>query len=77
MGSKYVEAFSNALRILIEQKELSYCELEKQLGISDTSLWRYANGKLEPPLRIAVQIANFFGLEIEEMLELGARKNDL
>ena len=77
MGSDHVKAFSNAFRILMEQKELSYRELETQLGISDSSLWRYSTGTLDPPLRIAVKIANYFGLEIEEMLALGASKHDL
>ncbi|ABP67793.1 transcriptional regulator, XRE family [Caldicellulosiruptor saccharolyticus DSM 8903] len=60
------------IRVLREWAGLKQTELAKKLHISQTTLARYENGELRPPIETLLRIADFFDVSIDALL---GRKN--
>ena len=62
------------LRNLRREKKLTQDEVAKQIGVSRTSYLKYEKGTHEPDYDTLERIADFFGLNIEDLL--GTSKNN-
>lgn len=60
------------IKILREWAGLKQTELAKKLHVSQTTLARYENGELRPPVETLLRIADFFDVSIDALL---GRKN--
>ena len=68
MISKTSVMFGTKLKMLMVERGLTYSQLEKLTGISDSSLHRYAEGQVEIPLKSAKTIASHFNKTVDEMI---------
>ena len=63
-------------------KEMRKCngltqeQLAEKLGVSNRSVSRWENGKNMPDFDLVIELANLYGISIEEILN-GERKNDM
>jgi putative transcriptional regulator len=57
----------NDVRVLREERALSQGELAKAVGVSRQTINSIETGKYVPSLRLALQLAAFFGTAVEEM----------
>jgi transcriptional regulator with XRE-family HTH domain len=60
--------FTRNMKKIMSERNISYPELEKQTGISRSSLNEYANERHKISLEYAVTIANVLGKGMDEML---------
>lgn len=63
-------AFSDKLRQLRNENNLTQVELAKSIGISDRTIIRYEAGVVEPPLSTLIAIAEFFKTNTDFLLGL-------
>lgn len=64
------------LRELRKEKELTQEQLSEILGVTNRSISRWENGVNMPDFDLVIEIANYFGVSIDEFLN-GERKNDM
>jgi transcriptional regulator with XRE-family HTH domain len=62
---KEFEAFSNRLKILRQEKDLSLRDLAHLTGIGRTTLQQYESKKCEPSLKMILKISVFFGVTFD------------
>ena len=63
-------AFSDKLRQLRNENNLTQVELAKSIGISDRTIIRYEAGVVEPPLSTLIAIAKYFKTDTDYLLGL-------
>lgn len=61
-------SFGERLRQLREEKKLTLRELEKEIGITYSSLGKYERNEREPDLDTLEKIANYFGVRVDWLL---------
>ncbi|GIV82086.1 MAG: hypothetical protein KatS3mg051_1440 [Anaerolineae bacterium] len=55
-------------RALEENRDVTLTEIARSVGVSRQTIHRYANKALMPSFEIAVRLADYFGVSIEELL---------
>jgi putative transcriptional regulator len=60
----------NRIRILRAERRLSQAELALQIGVSRKTISTIEVGRFIPSTVIALKIANFFGVSVEEVFSL-------
>ncbi|MBP0967151.1 MAG: helix-turn-helix transcriptional regulator [Oscillospiraceae bacterium] len=65
----------NLLRELRKEKELSQEQLAEKFGVSSRSVSRWENGNTMPDISLLIELADFYGIEIRELLS-GERKRE-
>jgi len=60
----------NHFKKMIIDKKINYLVVANLVGVSELTIYRYANGKRFPPWDIAKRIAEVFGLSDRELLTL-------
>ena len=73
MDQKKTGAFLRGLR---KEKKLTQEQLAEQLGVASRSISRWENGVNMPDIDIVIEIANYYDVSIEEILD-GERKVDM
>ena len=63
------------LRELRKEKELTQEQLAEKFGVSSRSVSRWENGKTMPELGILVELAEFYEVDIKEIID-GERKSE-
>jgi transcriptional regulator with XRE-family HTH domain len=66
----------NFLRELRNEKGITQEELAEKYGVSSRSVSRWENGNTLPELGILVELADYYNVEIQEMIE-GERKSEI
>lgn len=66
--------FQDKLCELAKQKGISQAELGRQTQISDSAMSRYFNGERIPTIDIAIKLAKYFNITIDELLGLPSTK---
>lgn len=61
--------FSEELRNLRKEKNISQVELSRTLGMSQSAIGMYESGKREPNFKTLELIANYFNVNIDRLLE--------
>lgn len=64
------------LKELRKEKGLTQEQFSEMLGVSNRSVSRWENGVTMPDFDIVIEIANYYNVSIEELLD-GERKNDM
>ena len=67
MSDDSVVRFGKNLKRLMAERDLSYRELGRQIGIHHVTLYRYANAIVDPPLQATIKISRYFGRTLDEM----------
>ena len=57
----------NILRVLRAEKKMSQADLAEKLGVSRQTVNTIENGKYDPSLPLAFNMAQLFGKKIEEI----------
>lgn len=57
-----------SIRVLRTRAGWSQRELAERLGVDRTAIVKYENGDGEPSLRLAIRIADLFGVSMDELL---------
>lgn len=73
MDQKKTGSFLKELR---KEKGLTQEQLSEILGVTNRSISRWENGVNMPDFDLVIEIANYFGVSIDEFLN-GERKNDM
>ena len=60
--------FSERMKELREQKEISQKQLAENMHISQSSVSEYENGNQQPPLEMLIKLADFFDVNIDYLL---------
>ena len=60
--------FSDTLRMLIEEKDITQKELAKQLHLAPSTLGSYVQGSREPDFSTLKQIADYFEVSTDYLL---------
>lgn len=65
-----LEKLSNNIRIARERKGMTKRELAERCGMEESNYWRFENpsDKLNPTLKILVQISEILEVELNELL---------
>lgn len=71
MDQQKIGAFMKALR---KEKQLTQEQFAEKFNVSSRTVSRWENGNNMPDLDIIIQISDFYGIEIRELLD-GERKN--
>lgn len=66
--------FSNILRILLEERDLTQKQLAKDLHIAVSTLGGYAQGTSEPDFDTLKRIAEYFQVSADYLLDLHTEK---
>ena len=61
----------NRLRVLRAEQRWSQADLARRLGVSRQTINAIENGRYDPSLPLAFDIAKVFGLTIEEIFDPG------
>lgn len=64
------------LRNLRNEKDLTQEELAEKFGVSSRSVSRWENGNTMPELGILVELADFYGVDIKEIID-GERESEI
>lgn len=56
------------LKDLRKQRKLSQAELAEVIGVTQVTMGRYESGEREMPYQTLFQLADFFGVSIDELL---------
>jgi len=57
--------FSERFRFLLNKFEVSKYKLNKELGLPDTSLYNWQNGKREPSIESIMKLAEYFNCSVD------------
>lgn len=60
--------YSRALRYQRESRGLSQVELSKQINTSHQNINRWEKGTVLPNIDFCVQLANFYGITLDELV---------
>ena len=73
---KVYEDFGEKIKQLRTERNLTQDELSKQIGISRTNIGQYETGVRKVPLSIIVQFSDFFGVSVDELLDIDIKPKD-
>lgn len=59
----------NGMKEIRKEKKITFRELGKLTGISFTNLSQYENGKMQPSIYKAAEIAKALGCTVDKLLE--------
>ena len=65
------DCYGQGIKILMQERGLSYFDVAKVTDIQPSSLSRYVNGTSSIPLRAAARLAKFFNTDMHKILEKG------
>lgn len=57
--------FSERFRFLLNKFQVSKYKLNKELGLPDTSLYNWQNGKREPSIESIIKLAEYFNCSVD------------
>lgn len=60
----------NHLKKFRKQKDITQAELAEEVGVSRQTINAIETGKYDPSLELALKIADFFDIEVEEVFQL-------
>ena len=69
MGMKEMQIFTNNLRALIDESNISMLKLEKRSGVTRTHIKNILDGERQVTILRAGMIASAFGLRLTDMLK--------
>ena len=72
-----MQKFSANLRKFRKQKKLTQEELANKLGVIRATYWSYEKGSIMPPYDKLEQIADIFGVSIDELMGRETDKSDI
>lgn len=61
--------FGNNLAFYLEQSEMTQRDLAFRAGLSESAISNYIKKQRTPTLKAAINIANAFGIELEELID--------
>lgn len=67
---KEVELQNNLRKLRFEKGDLTQEVLADKLGVSRQTVYAIEKGKFNPSVALALQIAGFFGVKVEEVFNL-------
>lgn len=56
------------LKKTMQKKKVGVTELAKNVGVSRVSIYNYQNEIKTPNAKIAIKIANYLGVKVEELM---------
>ena len=62
--------YANALKEIRQSRGLSLMDVEKATGISNGNISRWENGQVIPGIDFCIQLAEFYGLTLDELVGL-------
>jgi putative transcriptional regulator len=68
---------TNRLRVLRAEREWSQAALAERLGVSRQTINAIETGKYDPSLPLAFEIAQTFGLRIEDIFQPNQKRGSL
>lgn len=48
--------------------ERSLKDVAEQIGVTRQQIWNYENGVSEPPVSILIKLADYYGLQIQDLI---------
>lgn len=69
--------FTERLTNLRKEKKLKQEELAKNIGITRQSISHYENGSADPPIKVIVEYAKFFGVSADYLLGLSTSRTNI
>lgn len=72
-----MQKFSANLRKFRKQKKLTQEELASRIGVIRATYWAYEKGSIMPPYDKLEQIADIFGVSIDELMGRETDKSDI
>ncbi|MDA8130895.1 MAG: helix-turn-helix transcriptional regulator [Elusimicrobia bacterium] len=67
---KDAELQNNLRKLRFEKGEMTQEELADKLGVSRQTVYAVEKGKFNPSVLLAIQIAAFFGVRVEEVFNI-------
>lgn len=67
---KDVELENNLRKLRFAKGEMTQEELADKLGVSRQTVYAIEKGKFNPSVQLALQIAAFFGVRVEEVFNI-------
>ncbi|MBQ8298309.1 MAG: helix-turn-helix transcriptional regulator [Clostridia bacterium] len=67
-GKNYVQNFANNIKKLRVEKNLSQEVMAEKIGVSRTTLGAYEKGDTCPNIDVVAQIADVFGISLDELI---------
>ncbi|MHB0995352.1 MAG: helix-turn-helix transcriptional regulator [Elusimicrobiales bacterium] len=67
---KEVELQNNLRKLRFEKGEMTQEEIADKLGVSRQTVYAIEKGKFNPSVTLALQIAAFFGVRVEEVFNI-------
>lgn len=68
--------FSNKLRILIEERNLTQKQVAKDLNIAPSTMGGYVQGSSEPDFDTLRKLANYFDVTADYLLDLRSKRSN-
>lgn len=72
-----MQKFSENLKRFRKQKKLTQEELATKIGVIRATYWAYEKGSIMPPYEKLEQIADIFGISIDELMGRETDKSDI
>jgi len=71
-----MQLFGHNLKFLRQKEGLSQVQLSKKLKCGTSTLSDYETGKLEPNLKVLVQVADYFGASLDQLVREDLKEMD-
>lgn len=72
-----MQKFSGNLKKFRKQKKLTQEELANRIGVIRATYWAYEKGSIMPPYEKLEQLADIFGITIDELMGRETDKSDI
>lgn len=72
-----MQKFSDNLKRFRKQKKLTQEELATKIGVIRATYWAYEKGSIMPPYDKLEQLADIFGISIDELMGRETDKSDI
>ena len=72
-----MQKFSDNLKRFRKQKKLTQEELASRIGVIRATYWAYEKGTIMPPYDKLEQLADIFGISIDELMGRDTDKSDI
>ena len=72
-----MKKFSGNLKKFRKQKKLTQEELASRIGVIRATYWAYEKGSIMPPYEKLEQLADIFGITIDELMGRETDKSDI
>lgn len=70
------EEFGEKIKTLRNERNMTQEELAKKIGISRTNIGQYETGVRKVPLNIILQFSEFFGVSVNELLDIDFKEDN-